>query len=142
MSTHFYLSTYIYSNFLNSKNVPRQFAAAIANCCGKILLRLLRPNFERCLLDVFFRKVIIEFWEINPWWTNSSIIGSSRDYFKNWELHPKDIKRALFHNKKVKKGTPNLTSPYVHSRFTLVLIKQIFEKNRSLRAASGSQTQF
>ena len=52
-------------------------------------------------------------------------------------------KRALlFHYKKVKKDTPNLTSPYVHSFFTIVLIKQIFEKNKSLRAASGSRTQF
>ena len=46
MSTHFDLSTYIYSNLLNSKNVPQQFSTAIANSCGKILLRLLRPNFE------------------------------------------------------------------------------------------------
>ena len=51
-------------------------------------------------------------------------------------------KRALFHYKKIKKGTPNLTSPYDHSLFTIVLIKQIFEKNRSSRAASGSRTQF
>ena len=54
----------------------------------------------------------------------------------------KILKRALFHYKKVKKGTPNLTSPYVYSLFTIVLIKQIFEKNKSLRAASGSRTQF
>ena len=32
-------------------------------------------------------------------------------------------KRALVHYKKIKKGTPNLTSPYVHSLFTIVLIK-------------------
>ena len=37
-------------------------------------------------------------------------------------------KRALFHYKKIKKGTPNLTSPCDHSLFTIVLIKQIFEK--------------
>ena len=36
MSTHFDLSTYIYSNLLNSKNVPQQFAAAIANCRGSL----------------------------------------------------------------------------------------------------------
>ena len=40
-------------------------------------------------------------------------------------------KRALFHYKKVKKGTPNLSSPYVHSLFQIVLIKQIFEKKIS-----------
>ena len=51
-------------------------------------------------------------------------------------------KRALFHYKEVKKGTPKLTFPYVHSLFTIVLIKQIFEKNKSSSAASGSQTQF
>ena len=37
-------------------------------------------------------------------------------------------KRVFFQYKKVKKGTPNLTSPYVYSLFTLVFIKQIFEK--------------
>ena len=31
---------------------------------------------------------------------------------------------ALFHYKKVKKGTQILTSPYVHSLFTIVLIKK------------------
>ena len=35
-------------------------------------------------------------------------------------------KRALFQYKKVTKGTPNLTSPYVYSLFTIFLIKQIF----------------
>ena len=51
-------------------------------------------------------------------------------------------KRTLFHYRKVKKGTPNLTFPYVHSLFTIFLIKQIFEKNKSSRAASGGRTQF
>ena len=37
-------------------------------------------------------------------------------------------KRALIHYKKIKKGTPNLTSSYVGSLFTIALIKQIFEK--------------
>ena len=40
-------------------------------------------------------------------------------------------KRVLFHYKKVKKGTPNLTSSYIHSLFTIVLMKQIFEKKTS-----------
>ena len=51
-------------------------------------------------------------------------------------------KRALFHYKKVKKGTPNLTSPFIHSLLTIVLIKKFFEKNKSSRAASESRTQF
>ena len=51
-------------------------------------------------------------------------------------------KRALFSLQKIKKGTPNLISPYGHSLFMIVLIKQIFEKNKSSRAGSGSQTQF
>ena len=51
-------------------------------------------------------------------------------------------KRVLFHYKKVKKDAPNLASPYVHSLFTIFLIKQIFGKNKSSRAASGSQTHF
>ena len=66
----------------------------------------------------------------------------SRGYFRNWGQHPEDSKRVLFHYRKVKKGTHNLTSPYVHSIFSTVLIKQIFEKNKSLRTASGSRTQF
>ena len=32
-------------------------------------------------------------------------------------------KRALFHYKKVKKGTPNLTFASVHGLFTIVVIK-------------------
>ena len=32
-------------------------------------------------------------------------------------------KGALFHSKKVKKGNPNLTFPYVHSLYTIVLMK-------------------
>ena len=51
-------------------------------------------------------------------------------------------KRALFHNKKVKKGTPNLASPYFHSLFIIFSMKQIFEKNKSSRAVSRSRTQF
>ena len=49
-------------------------------------------------------------------------------------------KRALFLYKKVKKGILMSTSPYVDSFFTIVLISQIFKKNKSSRAASGSQT--
>ena len=36
-------------------------------------------------------------------------------------------KKGTFSLQKVKKGTPDLTSPYVHDLFTVVLIKQIFE---------------
>ena len=43
---------------------------------------------------------------------------------------------------KIQGRYPNLTSLYVHSLFTIVLIKQIFEKNKSLKAVSGSRTQF
>ena len=51
-----------------------------------------------------------------------------RGYFKNWEQHPEETKKATFSLQKVKKGTPNLSYPYVHSLFTIVLIKLIFEK--------------
>ena len=34
-------------------------------------------------------------------------------------------KRALFHYKKSKKDTPNLTFPCVHSLFTIFLIKPV-----------------
>ena len=39
-------------------------------------------------------------------------------------------------------GTSDLSYPYVHSIFTLLLIKQVFEKIKSLRAASEIRTQF
>ena len=42
-------------------------------------------------------------------------------------------KRTLFYYKAVKKGTASLTSPYVLSFFTVVLIKHIFEKKKSYR---------
>ena len=54
-------------------------------------------------------------------------------------IHPR-YKRALFTINY--KGTSDLTSPYVHCIFSLILIKQIFEKSKSLRIASKSQTQF
>ena len=54
--------------------------------------------------------------------------SKSRGYFRMQGQHLEYTKRALFHYKKIKKGTPNLTSPYDHSLFTIVLIKQIFEK--------------
>ena len=38
--------------------------------------------------------------------------------------------RVLFHYEKVKKGIPNLRSPYIHSLYTVVLIKQMFGKNK------------
>ena len=51
-------------------------------------------------------------------------------------------KRGLFYYKKVKKSTPNVTSPQVHGLFTIALIKTFFEKNQSSRAVSGNRTQF
>ena len=44
-------------------------------------------------------------------------------------------KTALFPSKKLYKGTSDLKNPYVHSMFILLLIKNFFEKNKSLRAA-------
>ena len=44
-------------------------------------------------------------------------------YFRNWGQHPEDTEKGIFHYSKVKKGTPNLTSPYVHRLFTIVLIE-------------------
>ena len=49
---------------------------------------------------------------------------------------------ALFPYKKLQKGTSDMSNPYVHSTFTLLLIKQIFEKNKSSKGASESRTQF
>ena len=69
-------------------------------------------------------------------------ISITRDYFRNWGQRPKDTKKGTFSLQKIKKGTPILASPYLYSLFTIVLIKQSFEKNKSLRAASRSRTQF
>ena len=51
-------------------------------------------------------------------------------------------KGYFFTTKKIKKSTPNLTSPYVQNLFGITLIKQTFEKNKSPKAASGSQIKF
>ena len=84
------------------------------------------------------------FWVFKKWSFNSfeTSIRLATDYSRNWGQRPKDTKKALFHYKKVKKGTPNLTSPFIHSLFTIVLIKKFFEKNKSSRAASENRTQF
>ena len=37
--------------------------------------------YQYAFMDVFFRKSIIEIWEINPLWANSSINGSSEQAF-------------------------------------------------------------
>ena len=51
-------------------------------------------------------------------------------------------KRALFLNyKKLIKKTPD-EQIYVHSIFSLLLIRQVFEKNKSSRTAFKSQRQF
>ena len=97
------------------------------------------------------RKNSLETWAIHTkicmlCWTLASTPkhqGSQGFYILETEGSvQKILKRALFHYKKDKKDTPNLTSHYVHSLFTIVLIKQIFQKNKSSRAASGSWTQF
>ena len=41
---------------------------------------------------------------------------------------PKDTKKDTFSLQKVKKGTPNLTYPYIHGLCTIFLKKLIFEK--------------
>ena len=51
-------------------------------------------------------------------------------------------KGHFFTMKQLKRAPLNLTSSYIHGLFTIVLIKQIFEKNKLLRAASRNWTQF
>ena len=46
------------------------------------------------------------------------------------EGHPKDTKKGTFSLQKVKKGTPDLTSPYVYSLFITAL--KIKASQRSL----------
>ena len=65
---------------------------------------------------------ILQIWKCSwnrKYWTNTGVILETEGSI--WKIQ----NRALFHYKKVKKGTPNLTSPYVHSLFTIVLIKVI-----------------
>ena len=47
-------------------------------------------------------------------------------------LKTEDIttQKGDFFTTKNEKGTPDLTSPYVYSLFKIVLMKQIFEKNK------------
>ena len=40
------------------------------------------------------------------------------------------------------RATSDLSNPYVHSTFTKILRKQIFEQNKTMRAASKTQTKF
>ena len=49
MSTHFDLSTYIYLNLLNSKNVPQQFATV--KFCRGSLDPILRAGFEATFVE-------------------------------------------------------------------------------------------
>ena len=42
---------------------------------------ILLLQYQYTIIDVFFRKSIIEIWEINPWLTNSSINGSREEGF-------------------------------------------------------------
>ena len=62
--------------------------------------------------------------------------GSSRDI----KGHFLRYKRALSPKKDLQKVASDLSSLYGHSIFKLLLIKQIFEKNKSSRAVSKSQT--
>ena len=52
-------------------------------------------------------------------------IRVTRGYFRNWGQHPEDTKKGTFSLQKVERDTPNLTSPNVHSQFTIVLKKII-----------------
>ena len=52
--------------------------------------------YQWVFIDVFFRKIIIEIWEINPWPTNSSINGSREQaltetvgYLEHWNKNKK-----------------------------------------------------
>ena len=49
-------------------------------------------------------------------------------------------KKALFPYKKLWKGTSDLSNPYVHGTFKLLLIKQFFQKNKSWVCALWSYT--
>ena len=51
-------------------------------------------------------------------------------------------KRALFPYKNLEENMSDSSNTHVHSIFKLLLIKQTFEKNKSLRAPSKSRTQF
>ena len=81
-------------------------------------------RFNQCINSIVFKYI-----------SQSGVIVETEGNI--WKMQ----KREPFHYKKVNKGTTNFTSPYVYSLFTIFLIKQIFEKNKSPRVASGSWTQ-
>ena len=57
---------------------PFKIRSKEAHGYKSIILLLL---YQYAFIDVFFRKSIIEIWEINPWRTNSSINGSREQEF-------------------------------------------------------------
>ena len=71
-------------------------------------------------------------------WRGTCLI---RGYFRNRRQHLADIKSHFF-PRKTMKGTSYLRNSYVHCIFTMLLIKQIFGKNKSSRTAAKSWTQF
>ena len=54
------------------------------------------------------------------------------DYFRNWGQHLEDAKKGNFslqkQKKKVKRGTPNLTSPYGASLYFFLRKKKMLKK--------------
>ena len=76
--------------------------------------------FKSALTSLF--SFLIEFFRHKRLVSSAGVILGTEGSV--WKI----LQRTLFHYKKVKKGSPNLTTPYVHSLFSSVLIKQIFEK--------------
>ena len=66
----------------------------------------------------------------------------SRGYCRNWGQRPEEVKWAFFTTKKLKRTPLICPPPMFIASLHFFLIKQIFEKNNSSRAASGSRTQF
>ena len=95
-----------------------------------IMKQLCVGHFASVELCSIYHPTIIVFWRILNISEEDAWIWPmvTRNYFRNWWQRLKDTKRALSHYKNIKKGTPDLTFPYVHSLFTIVLIKQIFGK--------------
>ena len=60
---------------------------------------------------------------------NIIIFGVDRCYFRKWGQYTEDTKKGTFSlQKKTKNGTHDMASPYDHSLFTIVLIRQIKKK--------------
>ena len=86
---------------------------------GKLLV-----TFPKILCCRWFYTMVLSIRNIQMLYTHSFAVFAAicRSYFKNRGKHLVVTKKGTFLLQKSEKNTPNLTSTYVHSFFTIVLI--------------------